>query len=385
MEARYEKLETWENLPVHTISWNQAVAIMRTGNQEIISANNSVTRAHRESMRIYTDLIPSASYYAYMNRSLEDLTRSWDSSSLYSNFNVNFFLPTLTQLPYRVYSNKVTAFSAVKSVEAAEREAVSKLYQMVRKRELALRLRELESAQPAEEGAKQGLEAESVKGDLEYYQAVAKVLGNASARWNILPETMPRLQWQDYRHRLDKLDSLVVLKFVLDLERSRMEQYSIALRYLPTLNTSLYSPSLFSSSGGTYQGTFLSSKDTKINLSLSYSLDTRLDVWTRFRDSQDRYRLAQKKVELEMREHKSKIDALKRSVDEYENWKGYMAKRMEFIRTTPAEDADSFLERNKALADMRRELIKQEQQAVDTEAALILEYGMPGLTPMKFE
>lgn len=164
-----------------------------------------------------------------------------------------------------------------------------------------------------------------------------------------------------------------------------MEQYSIALRYLPTLNTSLYSPSLFSSSGGTYQGTFLSSKDTKINLSLSYSLDTRLDVWTRFRDTQDRYRLAQKKVELEMREHKSKIDALKRSVDEYENWKGYMAKRMEFIRTTPAEDADSFLDRNKALADMRRELIKQEQQAVDTEAALILEYGMPGLTPMKFE
>ncbi|MCQ2367378.1 MAG: hypothetical protein MJ056_09510, partial [Akkermansia sp.] len=155
--------------------------------------------------------------------------------------------------------------------------------------------------------------------------------------------------------------------------------------YLPTINLSLYSPSLFSSSGGTYTGTFLNGDDTRLNMSVSYQFDTRLSNWTRYRDSQERYEVAQKKVESNMRDHKSKIEALRRSVDEYENWKGYMAKRMEFVRKSPVEDAASFLERNRTIVEMKREMLKQEQESVETEAALILEYGMPGFTPMKFD
>ena len=384
-EVQYAAITTWDKLPVRTISWNQAISMMRASNTELMSARNNIKHADRETLRVYTDLIPTASYYAYMTKSLEDLAHQWNGNDLTNNFNVNFFLPTLTQLPYRVYANKVTAFAAVKAMEGAEREAVSKLYQAVRKRELAMRLRELDSQAPADGTAAAQTSAEYMKQDLDYHQSVAKLLGNADARWNILPETMPRLNWNDYRNRLGRLDQLVLLKFVLDLERARMEQYSIALQYLPTINTSLYSPSLFSSSGGTYSGTFLSSKDTRLNLSVSYNIDTRLSTWNRYRDGQERYALAKKKVEADMREHKSKIEALRASVDEYEHWKSYMAKRMDFVRSSPAESAEAALERNKTILDMKRELIKQEQEAVETECAIILEYGMPGLSPMKFD
>ena len=385
MEARYAKITTWDKLPERTISWNQAIAMMRANNTEILSARNNIKHADRETLRVYTDLIPSVSYYAYMSKSLEDLSRQWNGNDLTNNFNVNFFLPTLTQLPYRVYANKVSAFAAVKSMEGVERETVSKLYQAVRKREISMRQRALDGQLPGADGKAPATSGEYVKEDLDYHQNVAKILGNADARWNILPETMPRINWNDYRNRLDRLDPLVLLKFVLDLERARMEQYSIALQYLPTINTSLYSPSLFSSSGGMYSGTFLSSKDTRLNLSISYTLDTRLTTWRRFRDGQERYALAQKKVEADMREHKSKIEALRNSVDEYKHWQSYMAKRMEFVRSSPVDSADAVLERNKSIVDMKRELLKQEMEGVETECAIILEYGMPGYTPMKFD
>ena len=386
MEERYAKITTWDKLPVRTISWNQAIAMMRTGNTSIMTARNSIKTADRETLRVYTDLVPTVSYYAYMSKSLNDLSKQWNGNDLNNNFNVNFFLPTLTQLPYRVYANKVRAFAAVKALEGAEREAVSKLYQAVRKRELALKMQELDAQLPPETAAASSTAtAEREKQDLDYYQTVSSLLGSAEARWNILPETMPRIQWKDYRNRLDRLDPLVLCNFVMQLENARMAQYGVALQYLPTINTSLYSPSLFSSSGGTYTGTFLGGEDTRLNLSVSYQFDTQLSNWNRYRDSRDRYRLAQRKVEADMRDHKSKIEALRRSVDEYENWKSYMAKRMEFIRKMPMDDANSFLERNKAVVDMKREMLKQEQEVVETEAAIILEYGMPGLSPMKFD
>ncbi len=42
----------------------------------------------------------------------------------------------------------------------------------------------------------------------------------------------------------------------LKLEQARLAQYGVAMDYLPTINTSMYSPSLFSSTEGTYSGTF---------------------------------------------------------------------------------------------------------------------------------
>lgn len=175
---------------------------------------------------------------------------------------------------------------------------------------------------------------------------------------------------------MTRLDDLVVCQYVLRLEQARLSQYSIALRYLPTINTSLYSPSLFSSSGGTYQGSFLNGEDTRINLSLSYSLDTRMSNWYNFRNSKDNYEKVCREVAVGIAEHKNKLMTLQNSVREYFNWRSYMHKRIAYIENSPTESAEELIQRNKTIYEMKRELLRQELQAVESESAVVLEYGL---------
>ena len=175
---------------------------------------------------------------------------------------------------------------------------------------------------------------------------------------------------------MNKLDDLVVCMYALRLEQARLSQYQTALRYFPTINTSLYSPSLFSSSGGTYQGTFLSGEDTRLNLSLSYSLDTQLSNWNSYKRGKAQYEKAQREVAAGIIEHKNKLATLKASVREYNNWRSYMEKRIDYLRHQPAATAEELIARDRSIYDMKKELINQEKAAVESEAAMVLEYGL---------
>lgn len=377
VEKQYADTRIWDELPQRTISWEQALSILRRSNPELKVAQSTVDSAERERLGVYTDLIPSVSYYGYVTKTIADLSQTWSHDDLTQNVNVHFTLPALTQVPYRVYSAEVRAYAAEKAKEGKERELVSELYQLLRKKEIRERGKELDARLGTAETTDplQLLQAETSENT--HYADVAKLLGDYSARWNVLPSTMPHLRWETYEPRLDKLDPLMVCQFAMKLEQARMAQYGIALRYLPTLNTSLYSPSLFSSTGGTYSGTFLDSRDTKLNLSISYALDTRLQNLQRYRDSKDGYDRAKLEVAAALLEHKEKIAALRRSMADYAAWRGYMHKRMDYLRQAPAETATEFLARQKELADMEREMLSQENRGIDSEAALILEYGLP--------
>lgn len=378
VEKQYAEARVWEELPERTISWEQALSLLRRSNLDLKDAQNAIDRAERERLSVYTDMIPSVSYYGYATKAIADLTQTWSQDDLTQNINVNFNLPTLTQIPYRVYAAEARAYAAEKAKEGKERELESKLYQLLRKQELNARLRAHEERNGLSEQDKdpvQLLQRES--DDHKHYAEIAKLLGDYSARWNILPETMPHLRWEEYEPRLDKLDPLIVCQFAMKLEQARMSQYSIALRYLPTLNTNLYSPSLFSNTGGTYSGAFLDSHDTRLNMNINYSLDTRLTQWQQYRDSKDSYERAKGEVAAALIDHKDKIAALRRSMSDYDAWRGYMHKRMDYLRHAPAETATDFLARQKELADMERELLTQESKGIESEAALILEYGLP--------
>lgn len=377
VESRYDMTQTWESLPARTISWQQAIAIMQRNNAELARAQAAIEKAKRDETGVYTDLVPQVSYYGFLNKTIDSLTKSWSSSDLNSNINVYFSVPTLTQVPYRVYACKAATFSAEKAKEGRERELVSKLYQLVRKREIELKRRLLEQQAPEQPADSTKLLAAKDNGDSEYWKNLAALLGDSSARWHILPETMPHIRWADYEKRLDRLDPLVVCKFALQLEQARLKQYGIALQYLPTINTNLYSPSLFSSTGGTYSGTFLDTKDTRINMSISYLLDTKLRTWNVYKDNKANYELTQKDVAAALMDHKVKVQTLRKSVNEYETWRNYMRKRMDFVRNTPAVTAAEYLEQTRTLTEMEKELVAQEERAVESEAALVLEYGMP--------
>ncbi|MBR4310397.1 MAG: hypothetical protein IKT79_05145, partial [Akkermansia sp.] len=75
-------------------------------------------------------------------------------------------------------------------------------------------------------------------------------------------------------------------------------------------------------------------------------------------------------------EHKEKLHALKESMDEYTAWRSYMHKQMEHLRSAPAANAEEFIQTETTLQSMEQELLTQEEAAVESEAALILQYGL---------
>ncbi len=381
VETMYAETRGWEELPLRTITWQQARDLMMRHNLDLKKANDTIEDAERESLSIYTDMIPGVSYYGYLTSSLDRLSETVTGErELESNVNVSFALPALTQVPYRAYSAKVQTFAAVKAREGKERELCAQLYQITRQRHIAKQQAALED-EPVDEAAAMKKAQEARKSDTQHWQAMAKLIGDPNARWEILPQSLPRIRWEDYAHKLNKLDPLVVCNYAMQLEQARMAQYGIALRYLPTINTSLYSPSLFSSSGGTYSGTFLSGEDTRINLSVSYTLDTKLQSWNNYQRSKEQYELACRSVADSLREHKGKVDLLRQSVAEYENWRSFMKKRIRFTEQMSVGNATQYIEREKSLLAMKREMLTQESSAVESEAALILQYGLPGEKP----
>lgn len=375
MNEQYASLEVWEKLPVRTITWNQALDMMAQNNIKIQELEQSIERAEREELSVYTDMIPGLSYYGYMTSAISDLAGSESIDSFRQNVNVTFNIPALTRIGYDVYASKAATFSAIKAREGKIRELGAALYLAIRRRALEKQLAELEQANPSSDAEQN--EFRQRDADVKFWNEVSDLLGNRDARWEILPASVPQLRWEDYRGRLDKLDPLIVTQWALRLEQSRLRIYSVAMQLLPTINTSLYSPSLFSSTGGTYSGTFLDGDDTKLNLSISYSLDTQLRQWNTYKDGQAAYEKTKKQISFEMMDRKVKLAKLRRSVDEYETWRRYIHKRIDFLRSQQAVDGEGYEQRERQLREMRKELINQEISSLETEGALILEYGLP--------
>ena len=377
IHRQFEDAESWDKLPLRVISWEQAIAMMMRCNASVKDAQSMIEEAERESLSVYTEMIPGLSYYGYFTKSIEQLSNNVSANDLSSNINVTFSIPTLSQVPYRVYAAKARTYAAIKAKEGKERELIAQVYALVRNRELDLKLRDLSQTNPdLTEQDKLLANKNDITADAAHWQKMSELLGDYSARWQILPSSAPKISWGKYEPRMNKLDDLVVCMYALRLEQARLSQYQTALRYFPTINTSLYSPSLFSSSGGTYQGTFLSGEDTRLNLSLSYSLDTQLSNWNSYKRGKAQYEKAQREVAAGIIEHKNKLATLKASVREYNNWRSYMEKRIDYLRHQPAATAEELIARDRSIYDMKKELINQEKAAVESEAAMVLEYGL---------
>lgn len=372
--ADYAKVKVWEELPQRVISWQQAIAMMKKNNAQLLALESNIRKSERDELSVYTDMIPGLSYYGYMTRSINALSDAVSADDMNTRINMTFAIPTLTQVPYRVYSSKAKTYAALKTKEVKIREIESKLYKAVRTQEVDARLAAHEQNNPDKRDDAAALRTGD---DNKQWKEMADLLGNYEARWQILPSSVPRVRWSAYLPKMKKLDPLLTCNFAMQLEQARLAQYGVALRYLPTLNTSLYSPSLFSSSGGTYEGTFLDGEETRLNLSVSYMFDTKLNIWNQYEDSKERFEAAKRKVLVEMIDHKNKMQQLRKSIQEYNNWRNYMHKRMDFVSNTPTTTAEEYLGRQKALYDMKKELLTQEKAAIETEAAVVLEYGMP--------
>ncbi len=378
LQRKFQSLKEWEHLPLRNISWNQAVAMMAERNHDMIRADSTIESAKREVRSVFTDLIPGVSYYGNFSNTIAGLLEASNAGSSSYNIQVSFSLPSLTQVPYRVYSAQARAFSAEKAREGKMRELSSRLYKQIRNRELALKLKEMEEHKhnaPPKTTEQLQKEADA---EAQFWQDMSELLGDNSARWMVIHETMPRINWESYRKKLDTLDELVLCEMAMRVEQARLQQYGVALRYLPTINTSLYSPSLFTSTGGTYDGAFLDSEDTTLNMSISYALDTELSNWNNYKTNKENFDLTCKEIVSELITRRATLRTLKNSFSEYEVWKGFMKKKMKYLRSHPPDSAKEFIDRSSLLIDMQRELLQQEKNSIETEASLLLEYGFPG-------
>ncbi len=376
VKASFANAREWEQLPLRAISWQQALSMVQQNNIELKRLRAAIDRSEREGLSIYTDMIPGVSYYGYLTRSINNIN-STSTRDMNSTVNVTFNLPTITNVPYRVYAARANTFSAIKTKEINERDIISKLYAEIRNREIELRRRNLQKQHHStDEQTRMLAQSAERLADSSYWKNIADLLGDYTARWYILPESMPRVKWGRYLPRLNQLSSLSVERFAIRLEQARLGQYGIALKYLPTVNTNLYSPSLFSSTGGSYEGAFLDGDDTNINLSASYTFDTQLDTWNEYKDRKADYENVRRMVEAAIISHKHKLCQLKRSVQDYQSWRSYMHKRMEYLENTPVTTAEEQLSREETLYSMKAELLSQESRSVESEAAVILEYGL---------
>ncbi|MCD7798152.1 MAG: TolC family protein [Akkermansiaceae bacterium] len=377
--AVYESLPDWERLPVRRITWEQAVSMAMEKNLELRKARGTIKQANRSARSVYTDMIPGVNLYASMTRALEDLARSPDSNAMSYNINVVFNIPSLTQLPYRIYSSQAELYATEKAYELKQREIVSKIWQHVRTADLDRRLHELDLASFKEEERKTAgelKEQEFREQSIDNWSKLTELLGTQSARWEILPESLPKLDRARYEREAVHLSPLVVTQYAIQLEAARMNKYQILMNYLPQINMSLYSPSLFSSTGGTYGGTFLDSSDTKLTTYASLSLDTKLTYWNQFRTAQDEYEYTKQELRAKLMDRRIQVGKVIKSCREFEEWKSWMKKRMAFEASRPISTAEQMLEKRRRNIDMEREILNQEKRKVEGEAALMIEYGI---------
>lgn len=376
VEEKYESTRAWDTLPQRSITWNQALKLIDDNNMQLRQASTAIESSERETHSVYTDLIPGVSFYGNMTQSLRELSDLGGSKDISNNVNVNFYLPTLTRLPYEVYSAEAKLYAATKAKEGKKREISSKLYELIRQREVSNKIKQLENSDPDKAALTTSDKLNDYNLDSKYWQQIASILGNRDARWKILPASIPYIKWREYEKKLETLDPLRLNIYAMKIEEARLRQYGIALEYLPTINIGLYSPSLFSSTGGTYSGTFLDSDDTTVNMSISSRLDTKLDTWNRYKTNKENFDSICHEVVGELIEHRSKLRMLKHSFKEYESWKSYMNKKITYIHTEPVYTAADYNKKMKAIRAMKRELLTQENSSITSEAALMLEYGI---------
>lgn len=372
----YQAMPEWNTLPQKRISWQQAVAMLEN-NVEMQQARLRINKTRRECERVYRDLIPLLDLGYYYNSAL---LKSADNYSTNSSFNVNtiFSIPALTQLPMDHYCRALEHFKAEKELELKRRELLAKLWQYFNEGLLEEQLRAMEEATPANQAADLQLRnRERELRERERSQKICQLLNNYSARWVLMPETAPKINWQQYRKLAKVPDELTQTQMALTLEAARMAKLGVGLQYLPNVHLNFYSPALFSVTGGTTEGFLNGADDVRINLNIYSQIDTRLDIWSQWAEAEENHKLVEQELTQQMYEYRNKMELLLDSWKTYDDWMHSTQAYIAFRRSQGACDAQSVQEIHQEDLALQKELLDQAKKNLERECALIQEYGIP--------
>lgn len=373
---KLEKIPQWENLQEEVITWDEAVRVSLSKNLELRRAQLAIDNADRSVKRIFLDMIPGVNLDMMITKDLEGL-QDLSSSDVEYRTNILFNFPSLTRVPIDYYTAKASVYRAKKTLELKQREIVSKLYRGAREYVAAYDAYKLqkESVLYNDETEIRKIETDWLDKRKQLSSQIALVMGDVSKVWIIDPRTIPVVNWNRYKTASKKLDILVLTMLAMEIEASRLNMLGIKMQYFPELNINFYSPSLFSSTAGTYSGIYASSGDVRVNMALSWRLDTQLRIWYQLKSAKESHQFLIEDVNMRMIDRREKIKSLIKSREEFESWKNYMRKRSAFLLSRAPVSVEDYKKTRTETFDMIKEVQTQEAKNTEVEAALILEYG----------
>lgn len=368
----------WEQLAEERITWDKAVEMAMKNNLQIKQGELAIVNAEYRVQEVFTNFIPGVNLDSLLTKDISSLG-TLSGSDVEYRANILFNIPSLTQIPYTYYSAKASLFQAKQAMIMKRREVLSQLFKASREYMLAEESykMELQSVAFDDDGKqRQKIEEDWAQKSKGLSSSVAALVGNIDKRWVIREDTVPRIDWTKYKKASQRLDNAVLGMMAMELEAARLNIIGIKMRYFPELNINFYSPSLFSSSGGTYGGFFSGSGDTMVNMSLSMRLDTRLTVWHQLKSAKASYELLTKEIRIRMIERREKVKSLIASREEFESWGSFIRKKSAFLSSLTPQDSEEYKKNSEEASNMLKEVVRQEMRNTDTEAALILEYGL---------
>ncbi len=375
--GKLDKMPHWDNAPERVISWDDAVKMMMANNIDLKRTEQAVDRAEQSVADVFLQFIPGINLDWMMTKELSEMSRI-KTGDLEYNTNILFSMPSITQIPFDYYTAKASVYSAKKTLEMKHRELISRLYrQVVTYRNAQINYRNQLKTLPfdADESRKVKLEEDFQYQVSKISMEFATLLGNVSARWLVNPDTMPNLDWGKYKAAGKNLDLLVVTMVAMELESSRLQVLDAKMNFFPSLQINFYSPTLFSSTGGTYGGFFAGAGDMQVNMSIKEKLDTRLTSWFQYQNAVESYKIVKKQVMMELQKRRVKVADLLKSRQEFESWRSYTLKKVQFEESRVPINADEYLEQHRQLEKLYSELDTQGSRNAEVEAALIMEYG----------
>lgn len=372
----YHQMPDWDKLPRKALGWEKALALLEN-NIELQRCRNSINEARRQRNQVYTDFIPIVDMGHYYSGAL---IKGKSSSPSYESFDVNiiFSIPSLVRLPIDHYTRSLALYKAEQDEQLKRRELTARLWQYFRENDIAHRKIRTDNAAPELRESDQRLRLrEQELQQRERDQKLCALLNDYSTRWQPVADSLPDIEWRDFKAKANTPDALTQISMALALETARLQKLGVAVRYLPDFHVNFYSPSLFSTTGGASSGFMSGDTDVRINLNTYLQLDTRLEIWSAWATAKENYHLVQQELSLNMHEYRNKMQLLLDSWETYDNWRLSTQDYIRFRRSqsfcTPEELSRLYTED----LELQKEILDQEGRNIERECALIQEYGLP--------
>ncbi len=370
----YQQLPRYDSLPTRRLSWKEALSMLERNNIEYRESKRAYDNAKYQIGSTWRSLIPILDSGYFYNAPLK-----WDKGTpAQHNFNINiiFNLPSLVTMPVEHYTNALAAIKANVDCQLKQRELEARLWQCFREHSIMEQEQALYEQSPGQDAAaKQRLRDLYQQKQRALWSRLCVLINDHSARW--LPQCagLPEPSLQHFRQKAKAPDELFISTLSLQAEASRLKKLGIFLQFMPMVYTDVYSPSLFTDTGGNNDGFMRNADDVRISFNTFLRLDTRLERYHDYKDADKAHQLTLEALSQAMMEHREKVLLTLNAWQKYEEWKESVDDYVAFRNRQEISDAEEAIARQQAHLEIEKARLEQRRSNLERECALMQEYG----------